>query len=294
MLPKKLISSLEKELTKLWSTWSGLGLYSEIKPVSASPETCLIGLACIGQYDQRLFDEALSLLKSHSGIIRMPFINYWMNMMDNDSKHRLALILGFCGISKKHHSKALNPTRNLFINTQQTPYINGRLIDPSFKDYGFIRNEYIMSSNVPSMLTISKRNAFVKMRYTSGFQAQSDAWVYLLHYQTMSVPKLQSILGITSKSAWNILQSICQAGWITKKTIAKIDHYKITSETSRTFSYLKTSKLQCTPVDWIRLSHSLSAVGMNKVSDSYYDFLEDKLSKELPDLEVLSEKIANL
>jgi hypothetical protein len=290
MLPKNLTHNLDQELEQLWSVWAGLGLYTENKPICASPEACIVGLSCIGHYDQRLFDEALSYIHAHSGIIRIPFINYWMKMIDPSSQSRLALILDFCHLSPKIKTPVVTPPINFFKNIQQTPVFNGSRIDPEFEKYGYLRNPYISSTNVPSIHSVAEINPFVKMRLTSGFQAQSDAWIYLMYYKKLTVPKLQSLLGVTPKSVWNILQSMFQAGWVTKTTMGKTDLYKITPEATKTFSFIKTPRVQSSPVDWVLLGHKLFAVGDHEITDSYYTFLESKLSKELLSLKILAEK----
>lgn len=285
MFPKKLTNSLDIELDLLWSTWSGLGLYAQAKPLTASPETCLVGMACIGHFDQRLFDEALSLVRAHPGIIRVPFVKYWAKMMDPNSQCRLNLILDFCKIPKLQTQSTVNPPENFFKNTNQTSSLNGRQLDPYFEKFGYKRNPFLHSNHVPELTKISDMNPFVKMRLTSGFQAQSDVWVYLLHFKELTIPKIQSLLGVTAKSAWNVLQNMHQAGWVTKKSIGKIDFYKISPNANKAFSFIKATKIQCTPGNWIKLAHRISIIGDKVMTDKYFDFLDDKLTRDFSDLE---------
>jgi hypothetical protein len=120
---------------------------------------------------------------------------------------------------------------------------------------------------------------------TSGFQAQSDVWVYLLHFKELTIPRIQSLLGVTAKSAWNILQNMHQADWVSKRSIGKIDHYKVSLHAQKSFSYLKASKLQSTPVNWIKLGHQLSIIGDKVITEKYFDFINEKLTREFLYLE---------
>jgi hypothetical protein len=248
-------------------------------------------MACIGHFDQRLFDEALSIIKEHPGIVRVPFIKYWSKMMDPDSQFRLYLMLDFCKISKLKKSKMISPPENFFKNVSQKITINGQKLDPYFKQFGFKRNLFSHSSHVPSLRDISDINPFVKMRLSSGFQAQSDIWVYLLYFKELTVPKIQSLLGVTAKSAWNILQNMHQAGWVTKKSIGKVDRYQISNNANKSFSYIKTSKLHTIPVDWIKLGHHLSVIGDKMITEKYLDFLNEKFSRKYSELEMLEDII---
>ena len=47
----------------------------------------------------------------------------------------------------------------------------------------------------------------------------------------------------------------------------------------------------CTPVNWIKLSHRLSAIGDKEITEKYYEFLDGKLTGDLNHLEAILELV---
>ena len=273
-------------LEELWSVWASLGLYvNSSSVISASPETALIGLAVFGRYDQRLFDEALSLISSHPTLFRPCYIKYWRSFLSAGAEKCLCLILKIAGISDRgsQENSILPDTMcsPLFLDDNGEPIFQGEQFDPFFQECGFTRNKFIPSKISPQLDVIARANTWVRLRLTIGLNANADIMLILLHKSTLSAPILSALLGISTKSAWLILQDFMAAGWVTKKTIGRKDRYTVTEEFQRAFSYFKHKKMKWSPLDWILAGYTLEDIIPPGASVNYKKFSAQQRDKKM-------------
>ena len=174
----------------------------------------------------------------------------------------------------------------------KTPQYLGSKVDPWFESHGFLRNAFEMSSLVPDLSHCASMNPWIRMRLSSGILAQSDLLVLAVNRPHITAPFASDILGLTPKSAWTILQDLTSAGWMTKHTVGRKDYYRPTSTFTKTFSFLKTSEIDQTPLVWIEASMRANWKEPKDCSTKYQNMWLTQQEKSLKPLYLIRDRLA--
>ena len=284
--------TLEIALERLHRGWAAMGLFIQsAEPLPSYPEALVVGLATVGRYDQRLFDEALSFLKCHPRILRSNYFKFWSTVLRDEDKACLRLILNFCGINNilPAPSDLITPCP-LFLKSGRPPYV-GHQVDPLFESQGFLRNPFEISGMVPDLSRAAQINPWIRMRLSSGILAQSDLLVLVVNTPQITAPIVSDLLGITTKSAWTNLQDLVTAQWLTKKTIGRRDFYSPTPSFLNAFSFLVVSSMETAPLLWIEAAIRASWLPPIEQSPDYQRLWLQQKEKELLPLHKIGDRL---
>jgi hypothetical protein len=113
--------------------------------------------------------------------------------------------------------------------------------DPTYHDYGWLRNRFFCSSNVPPLSTIASLNPWVRAKLIFGNTGRVDGILSLLLGEE-TAPDIARKTGCTSKGAWNILTDLEYAGIATSRQVLNKWVFRLSEEGRKRFSFLDPGK----------------------------------------------------
>jgi hypothetical protein len=251
MLPEKYKHSIAVNLDTLWKIWRGLGLFSDGSMLSASIEEALFGLCIFGRYDQRLYDEAVSLLIRYPDLIYKSKIEFFLRNADETTRSVFAVLCtGFPGTPSGKRLQTIIPEKKQLQQNSGVPFFQSLQYpasflagkpDPTYYDYGWLRNRFSSSSNVPSLSTIASLNPWVRAKLIFGNTGRVDVILSLLIGEE-TAPAIARKTGCTPKGAWNILTDLEYAGIASSRQALNKRVFKLSDEGRKRFSFLDPVK----------------------------------------------------
>ena len=185
MLPEKYKELCRSHLDNLWRAWRGLGMFSDGPYSIMGIEEAVCGLCVFGRFDQRLFDEAVSLLLVHPGLINKNKIAGLLQKTDPDSTTVFSIIAHL-------FSSMCNDNRLLSVKKISTPSLSGAKKDPFFSSIdgnavypgktidhvfahlGWKRNVFQRSDTAPQLSKIASINPWVRGKLIYGNSVRAD------------------------------------------------------------------------------------------------------------------------
>ncbi len=267
MLPAKFKNVCSRQLGQLWRAWRGLGLFSNGGRSRVGIEEALIGLCVLGRYDQRLFDEAVSLLISYSGLINKNKIKYMIGKADPASSSVFsvvaALLVEHAG-DRRFKPMAVKGTlaerihaKPFFISFNKRQAFSGSTFDPLFFQYGWKRNIFRNSDNVPRLPVIAALNPFIKSKIIFGNTVRADIIMELLMNGQCIAPELARKNGFAQKSVWNVMTDLAAAGIVDSVLVQNKVVYKLGAGGKPMLSLLKNGPVVSLWQEWIKVGHYL-------------------------------------
>ncbi len=267
MLPKNYRIKIEKNLKKLWDVWRTLGLYSEGSNIAISPEEAIIGLCIFGRYDQRLFDEALSIIILHSRFISKNRLQFILKKIDKDSKrvfHVIASILQKFGDDSRFVSiiedKTHGNNQEFFINLNNRILFTGKKEDNLFLQFSFKRNIFAVSEKIRNLQFISQINPWIKAKLIYGNTVRADIVIELINRENCTAPDIAYKTGYTQKSVWNVLKDFELAGFVNGKKSFNRIVYSLSDSGKKQFSQFRLKKTPPNISGWLKMGHYISAI----------------------------------
>jgi hypothetical protein len=154
-------------------------------------EEAVCGLCVFGRFDQRLFDEAVSLLLSHPGLINKNKIAGLLQKTDPDSTAVFSviayLISSVCNDARLLSVQKTNApplsgakTKPFFLSFEGKAVYPGKTIDPVFARLGWKRNVFQRSDAVPQLSKIASINPWIRGKLIFGNSVRADIVIHLL------------------------------------------------------------------------------------------------------------------
>jgi hypothetical protein len=252
MLPEKYKALCRLHVENLWRSWRGLGLFSDGPVYIMGIEEALLGLCVFGRYDQRLFDEAVSLVLSYPDLINKNKISSLIQNADPDSMTIFSAIAELISSSSGDHrllailkikstSRPGTGGEPFFLTIEGKPIPAGRENDAGFARIGWKRNIFRKSGTVPQLSTIAAVNPWIRGKLIYGNSIRSDVILNLLTGGT-TAPEIARKCGFTQKSVWNILDDFSAAGLVTSTPVLNKLSYVLTKDGLSQFSLLRPGK----------------------------------------------------
>jgi hypothetical protein len=252
MLPEKYKALCRLHLDNLWRAWRGLGMFSEGPFFTMGLEEALCGLCVFGRYDQRLFDEAVSLILAHPGLVNKNKIAGLLQKADPDTTTVHSVITHLLASSgnrsrvlpeQKTKTSPLSGAKNepFFLSTDGNPDFTGKAIDPVFTHLGWQRNVFHRSDTVPQLSTMAAINPWIRAKLVYGNSVRADVVLHLLA-GSATAPDIARKSGFTQKSVWNVLDDFLAAGLVTSTPAQNRLVYSLTKNGTAQFSLVQPGK----------------------------------------------------
>ena len=271
MLPEKYKRIITGNIDTLWKIWRGLGLFSDGDRLLASPEEALFGLCVFGRYDQRLYDEAVSLLSSYPDLIYKNKISYFLRNADETTRSVFAVLCtGFPATPSGKRMQTIIPAvKNVkqnsvvpfFLSLQHAASFIAGKPDPTYQEYGWLRNRFHRSSNVPSLSTIATLNPWARAKLIFGNTGRVDVILSLLQ-SSATAPDIARKTGCTPKGAWNILTDLEHAGIAVSRQVQNKRVFLLSEDGRKKLSFLDPGKKAASFFEqWRELGYYLHFLG---------------------------------
>jgi hypothetical protein len=265
MLPEKYKNLCKKHIDTLWSVWRSLGIFSDGPRIPIGFEEAVSGLCTFGRYDQRLFDEALSIIISYSELINKNKCTALLKRMDPDSANVFFIIarllaeikadkrfLTLGTLNTTNHDSRVSP---FFITLDGESCFSGRKRDQLFEKLGWSRNVFIQSEYVPELSVIATLNPWIRTKLLFGNSVRADVIMELIVNKRCAAPDIARKNGFTQKSVWNVFQDFSAAGYISSTRIRNKIFYSPNPDFVRAYSEFRPRPLFTQTVDWTRCGH---------------------------------------
>jgi hypothetical protein len=243
------IEKVSEQLEILWQVWRGLGLFSEGSIQLASIEEALFGLCVLGRYDQRLYDEALSFLITYPDYLLKNKLDFLFKIADETTRNVFTVIIRQLSSTAAGKRLQLNvsPAEDdtgmgpFFISLQSEVSFTGREPDGLYAECGWLRNHFVLSSNVPSLSTVAQVNPWIRAKLLIGNTSRADI-IPVLFTGKGTAPEIARKTGCSQKEAWNILTDLEHTGLAASRAVLNKREFRMSERGLEVLSFLNPGK----------------------------------------------------
>ena len=207
-------SYLDNILDFLWRQWSALGVLGQTQIEDAwviDPEALLIFSLEMTRFEPRLFDEILDWLVINGNWIDIQRLRGIIKTKHEKKQRLLSAVASFLSQETKSHKRkwqALGSFRKATSNTQEEilfktkegkSYPKPREEFTIFRDYGFLRENFILRKMTQPILVSAKSNIRFLLRAFFGIGSRSECILYLLTHEAGHPSEISNAVGLFSQ-----------------------------------------------------------------------------------------------
>ncbi len=220
---------LDNILDFLWRQWSSLGIAGGTIPadtVVIDPEALFIFSLESARYEPRLFDEILDWLVINGKWIDIQRLRGILKKKDEKTKRLISAVACFLSHEAKTYTrkwqalasykKADSNTQDemLFLTKGGKPYPKPRTESNIFRDYGFVRETFVLRRMSKSAAVSVWCNVRFLLRALFGIGSRSECILYLLTHEAGHPSEIAEAIGISVRGTQDALIELAESGLV--------------------------------------------------------------------------------
>ncbi len=236
-------SILEKMLDLCWRQWSALGVYTSIPPETKwaiDLEALICATMFYGRFDPRLFDEALDWISVNKEVLSLDRLKRIADIFGPKCKACLGASMDAVALEKRSPRFASSVDRwkefkladeeNLFLSWGSDKGFDVKETDPTFRAWGFLRNEPNLRglSGKPDMS--NSVNLFIRLRKLFGVTSRASIFGYLLLKSDGNSMQISKAVNVNQRNVYHILNEMAEGEFLLQRSSGRESVFFINRE----------------------------------------------------------------
>lgn len=220
---------LENILDFLWGQWSNLGVAGSGRAGGdwiIDPEALLVFSLPMARYEPRFFDEILDWLVVNGEFIDIQRLRGIIKSHDESTQRLISAVACYISheagtqqrkwktLSLFRRSDVATKDEALFKTKEGKPYPKIKAESNIFREYGFLREDFILRKMSRSVSVTTPSNLRFLLRALFGIGSRAECILYLLTHEAGHPSEVAGAIGISVRGTQDTLIELAESGLV--------------------------------------------------------------------------------